>query len=557
MNAQTSWTVRFASVLLLTSAAAHAQVHVDYLEGSEWVPIGQYPAGSDLAVTDVGSRTYRIYTSTPTSQSIGAVTLRSLPSAPPSLIIGVGLSTPDAAHSPAATAALNLRSVSCEGGKTRLQISVGGDILGSVVAWNVVRIDAGGRILGDVIHDPADEPAPPPMGPINATDVGSASVTTVIGSKHGDMLGVYASNALFANIECSEGSITGPIRAGAIQGWNGQIACKSIRAPRGSINAVTSTRYFGQGAPVFNLPVLLMARDGISLVRSFEAMHADITANAGGRGDIGSVEVLDSGQPFANPSFYGSITAENALGDHADAAIYAEQDFVGTVTLAGSLHRGVYIGSGLGPTTSFTIGGSIASDVVINIGSQLAGSPAFGAQFIVNAADEGGSWAPGSTVEICGARLAGPRYTQTVQSLGGGSVGEAPFDMHAESCSPPNGGATTFDRFAGSVVIRHYGPVITMGSSPLLISARPIGGSAWVNCSSDFSASVPASHNHRDLLVQQKGGAAIGFRQDYEYRITPIVDLRNPNALRCLDVKDKPAVRNYIYSFRLLPPADH
>lgn len=123
--------------------------------------------------------------------------------------------------------------------------------------------------------------------------------------------------------------------------------------------------------------------------------------------------------------------------------------------------------------------------------------------------------------------LTGPGYTNTAESLGGGSVGLAPFDLHDESCVPANGD-TVWPRDTDpdlQVILRHYGPITLNANAPLTIERRTACTTdPFVLLSSiDFVYSVdPADGN--SLLVSGAPGAD-GFEIGYEYRLIATADL--------------------------------
>ena len=134
--------------------------------------------------------------------------------------------------------------------------------------------------------------------------------------------------------------------------------------------------------------------------------------------------------------------------------------------------------------------------------------------------------------------LTGPGYTNTAESLGGGSVGLAPFDLHDESCVPANGDMV-LPKDADpdlQVILRHYGPITLNANAPLTIERR----TACTNdlfvllSSTDFVYAVdPADGN--SLLVSGAPGTD-GFEIGYEYRLIATADLM------CDQVTGNPAV---------------
>ena len=123
--------------------------------------------------------------------------------------------------------------------------------------------------------------------------------------------------------------------------------------------------------------------------------------------------------------------------------------------------------------------------------------------------------------------LTGPGYTNTAESLGGGSVGLAPFDLHDESCAPANGETVLLEDADPDleVKLRHYGPITLNANAPVTIERRTActTDSFVLLSSTDFDYSVdPADGN--SLLVSGAPGTD-GFETGYEYRLIATPDL--------------------------------
>jgi len=102
-------------------------------------------------------------------------------------------------------------------------------------------------------------------------------------------------------------------------------------------------------------------------------------------------------------------------------------------------------------------------------------------QIIINADnDPDADWGNGAVVKVGfdgdpeQVILTGPGYTNTAESLGGGSVGLAPFDLHDESCAPPNGETVLLKDADPDLVVklRHYGPITLNANAPVTIERR-------------------------------------------------------------------------------------
>ncbi len=536
----------------LTSTVAIGQINVDYLSGSNWINITQLAAGSNVTINDTTGLTYRVYTLTPTTQSIGNVTMNSTGTNAPTLFVGTGRDTTHEDFPVPNPGALNIGSIQYSGGQPKLQVNVNGDISSDVSFWHIVRFDVGGAILGNVIHEPIGATPPPRLGYITANTIGSLSVSPkVIAAKYGDIHTIIGRETIFSNIDCLNGSITNRIESGTFPTVNGHIASASIQAPNGSINDIISNRYFyTNGANGAETNVQIQAKSGIHIVRSYHRMRADITANAnGGTGDIARVEIL-SGDINSDPSFYGTITANKGTGEVGGwTPINCEADFFGRLDLKSDLERGVFIAQSFGVNSVISVGGSIASGAAIDIGSSSA-NPCVDGQIIVNANNNNSFWSTSSSATLCGVSLSNiPWYTNLPSTFGGGSIGEAPFNYHALNCSPPHNAAVPFSNFPATVVVRHYGPVFSLGNGCMRHYARPTGTLTWTEYTADFTYTVTSNNNRRNVEIKKFSG--IGWTAGYDYRIVPVTDLNDCNAPRCLDVVNKPAVRNYEYLFSI------
>lgn len=560
---------RFIFVTLIVVTAfvqrGFAQINVQYLDSnSQWqvVPGFEVPPapGSNISITDTAGLTYRVFTDTPASQAIGNLTLTSTGTLAPTLLIGTGFSTPNE-EQPLAAGAQDINSITSFGGRPRLQASVVRNISGNVDFWHIVRLDAGSRISGDVIHYPQSATAPVPrLGVVEADFVGFGTNTTAkVTALRGDINVIRARRIIYSTIKAAEGSIT-LIQAGTspnISPIEGIIASKNIEALNGSITSVIANSYIGRIQAAGFVPVTISARDGIDLVQANHSMTADITANAnGGSGDLRALESFSSfypNDPGGTADFFGTITARNGIGNPSipgSTSIYIEGSFSGNIAMSGSLTDDIVVYGPMSATSTISIGESVTSGTDISIGALGAGNPTAG-QIIVNANNDNSFWSTGSTASLSGVTLSGiPWYTNLPSTFGGGAIGEAPFNFHATNCTPPHNSTTPQGTFPTSAVIRHYGPVFSVGNTPVQVFARPTGTLTWIDRTNDFSYSISTSNNRRDLSISKKAGG-IGWAAGHDSRVIPVTNLADTNALRCLDVEDKPAVRNYEYLFQV------
>lgn len=261
----------FLSALLL-SAIAFGQINVDRLDGSDWINIAQHSAGSDVTFDDSTGSTYKVYTLTPTTQSIGNLTINSSGTNAPTLFVGQGLFVPTDETRLSTPGAYNIGSISYSGGQPRLQVRVNNTITGEISFWHIVRIDAG-NILANITHDPVGATTPPRLGYIAAGDIGSYDTNYYVAAKRGDIGSIAAAYCLFSRIQCDNGSITGVVSTGS-QNVGGFMAPSSIKALNGSINDVISFGQIATGSPTYTTNVQIQAKSGIHLVQSHNTMRA-------------------------------------------------------------------------------------------------------------------------------------------------------------------------------------------------------------------------------------------------------------------------------------------
>lgn len=156
--------------------------------------------------------------------------------------------------------------------------------------------------------------------------------------------------------------------------------------------------------------------------------------------------------------------------------------------------------------------------------------PASGLQTIIKINNGSGDGDWDGTVVVGSNSLAVSTYTQTASSLGGGTVGLVPFDLHGSSCVPANG-ATLFgtgldigDPELGcidiiySLNLRMYGPVDLIGSAPHF-TVKSWDGSAWQTAAFSLNAVIASGSNDLNVQFSRSGGLAIPLGK---YLIEPI-----------------------------------
>jgi hypothetical protein len=139
----------------------------------------------------------------------------------------------------------------------------------------------------------------------------------------------------------------------------------------------------------------------------------------------------------------------------------------------------------------------------------------------------------------------GPPVRYGWTGIGGGAVGEAPYSIHRQDCTPAHLTGTPFNQFGGVAILRYYGPVFTLADPSVTVYARPTNSPyPWGNITSDFIVQTNYAGNLRDVGIKQKPGPVlIGFAAGYEYQVFPVTQTGVGTTLRCLLVTGSPAVR--------------
>ncbi|MCH8316579.1 MAG: hypothetical protein IIA64_11450 [Planctomycetes bacterium] len=268
-----------------------------------------------------------------------------------------------------------------------------------------------------------------------------------------------------------------------------------LRAPLGRIAFIRADGNIGTPEQ----PILIEAKHYIRNITQAINLYADINARVnGGTGTISKI-IVDN--------FVGTLNARTMSTTPSGGELRFNEQLAATITFGESY-------TGANRTIQVPVGGLTS-------------------QIIFNADNVGGVWGNGAEVWI-GFNgdpdqiiLTGPGYTNTAESLGGGSVGLAPFDLHDESCAPANGETVLLEDADPDleVKLRHYGPITLNANAPVTIERRTActTDSFVLLSSTDFDYSVdPADGN--SLLVSGAPGTD-GFETGYEYRLIATPDL--------------------------------
>lgn len=278
-----------------------------------------------------------------------------------------------------------------------------------------------------------------------------------------------------------------------------------LRAPLGGITYISADGDIGTPGS----PILIEAKHRISNITQAQNLYANINARVnGGTGTISKI-IVDR--------FVGSLEARTMSAQPSGGELRFNVQLDAAIIFGESY-------TGANRTIEVPVGG-LSTQIIFN-------------------ADNipGAVWDAPVKIGFDGdpdqVILTGPGYNNTAESLGGGSVGLAPFDLHDESCVPANG-ETLLPKDADpdlQVKLRHYGPITLNANPPVTIERRTACTSdPFVLLSStDFVYVVdPADGN--SLLVSVALGAD-GFETGYEYRLIATVDLM------CGQVIGNPAV---------------
>ncbi len=279
------------------------------------------------------------------------------------------------------------------------------------------------------------------------------------------------------------------------------------------------------------MPTTIQTTNGASIgsVSAGGAIIADIISD-------GDISGITAGLTLSNGiivddnlvSVTGAVDAPNGTigaittGSFIDANI-STRTIANSVNVDGDYARGsIALSQPLAAGSEIRIGGSLSAASSINI-------PAVGlaGQIVVNNNDAGGEWL--GDVNVGSVALADPMYTATAASLGGGSIGKAPFGLHDESSTPINGlsipvSPTTIE----SVRMRYYGPlddggVSAGGGTPFTVDRRttiPTGSWTPVAAASFSSAIV----GNEVVITEATSGA---FEPGFQYRFTATSALKS------------------------------
>ena len=358
--------------------------------------------------------------------------------------------------------------------------------------------------LGTVVISGAlGSPTTPHSGFISADVVGILSAGGLLGTINAD---ITAGPRLFGGTS----TITQVTTTGNLNG--------NVTAEYGGIGEVSANGDIGSGANF----VQIRTRDVLQRVFA-DTIWADIdTMRNSGIGDLwwlntvvgdfhGSLLCHDIETPNLNPGL-------NIVGD-LDADIVVTEDVKDPIVVGGELASGrtIWIGDSLQAPG----GGGDTGEITL-------GADGLAGQVVINGNNGGGTWT--GDVTVGATTLDGPYYADVPGDLGGGSVGLAPFNLHAEACTPPSGSQMPSSP-TQYVILRHYGPVTwddIADPNPVEVWYREVNTQTWFLLSEEDYFTV-ALTDPRELLVVAT--TEFDFDDDWDYMILPKEDV-----LRCVDV---------------------
>ncbi|MFM9995024.1 MAG: hypothetical protein ACKVU4_04395 [Phycisphaerales bacterium] len=353
-------------------------------------------------------------------------------------------------------------------GVTRFAGHITGDLLGPTNVGRIYRLDVDGVLVGGL--SAAISPAAEELFRVFA---GSTSI-----------FGIGATSGTITRIDV-QGTLAGTIEA--LDEGIGDIIAGTLRATIKGGDFIRNIEVAGAIATSAGGPVLITTTEPGAPIETITAasINADIEAGTStSRGNVTRVQA-------ASGNLAGSIKALNLTGTSSG---------VPGIEVSGSLSSTVTLASG---------------------GLQR--------QIIVNGGNSGGTWTGGVT--IGSTTLSGLYYTNTSSSLGGGSVGLAPFHLHDEDCTPPNGysGAPPGDN---KLRLRWYGPLSWSSGDPVTVWYRVHPSQTWIEITADFIFDINPN-NPRELVLTPDTPWDLDA---IIYRVVPTSNLK------CAGVTGAPAV---------------
>lgn len=316
----------------------------------------------------------------------------------------------------------------------------------------------------------------------------------------------------------------------------------TLRSPVNTIEALTGN--IGSSGT----PVSISVANAVDLIEA-DAIWANIDLVVGTAHDLGRLETRSGDFVGAGSGIDGLEAGD--IGAGGGRGIF----------IAGDLDAEVSIATLDAP---FIIDGDLVSGRTITI-SQDLGLDLEG-QITMNYANGGGAWdgtvVVGNTSPIT---LTSPNYTNSAASMGGGSIGEAAFYLHENSCSPPEGGSVATrtpdltsilipppcDEHEVVIKLRFKGTVFTRpgaGADEIVkVEEYNSGMSSWDDVTSSFVAYDAASplSASRIIYVDPSGGPLAW--SPGAYRMTTYYDEFDDSNILCEVTTGTSEARDFTY----------
>lgn len=539
-------------------------------------------SGSDIDITNANSLTYRIFAVSPSSTDIGQVTINaSSNSTQPSLLIGrfTFLTEPTASQRLDAAGGRHLEGVTSNIGRVRLQLWVNGDVTEEIDVHEIVRADVDGDVLDSVSHRPVSGLTPslglfrvlgnvdPATGGIVAF-AGSIAEVRVFGDLTCDVIAI-AGKIAKVDVDGDIGTSTDPVEitaGGTTDATNDidLVAGDNVYADISAPDWITEINADGEFGSAIAPPGHASTSSQTLVYLVADSINADVFVDPSG--SLGRIRRIET----RSGAFKGALSfresADNFGTTYPAAGLYVAGDLDADLTVTKRWSRPMVIDGKLKSGRTINIArdlGDGTCDGTNTTGARIEIKTALGleGQIIVNslmdtvfpARWEGpvkiGPSGGGQIVlqPACGSSQEENRenswYAETSAQLGGGAIGFAEFNFHAEDCVPAHDG--TMSPPDDEAIDRHYGPVFIQGTDmPVIVERQRLHppSSVWALVTSQHTASVSGT-NPRDLIVQPNTG---DFISNYKYRVTPI-----SGRLKCSNVTGSPDVVYYQYIFNV------
>ncbi len=453
------------------------------------------PANTPISIVGNNAlRIVRIYSLTTPLEDIGPVTLLDGGGTNTIFVLIAG-QTSVIGTSPQPTGCRNLAGFESTRRNVELVVSISGDLLGNILASEIYSINVLQTVRAPITSG-VDSNDP---GVAFFVSAGSISSLATIESRASDIGTSTTTTNMLATVRAPLGGI-GSITAGGSIGFAHSPVTISALADNSAGKGIDLVR----GSNIYGVIVGAAADSRIGRVETTGA----VASPSGDRGIMsGSVQtaIMTAPAPGGAPpisisgDLKGNITITTDLfgpleiaGDVLPGSVIriggvvetnpaVSPALTGRINIAGSMHGTIDIGQTLrGPLTVGTPAG-LTGRVFIN-------------NQIVNGLPGTSQWL--QPVTVAGVELATrPYYSNTASSIGGGSVGLVPFQLHATDCSPIANEALAYCSARSEIRMRHYGPVAwnPADGDPFIVERRRIGSTSeadWLDQSACFTQTL-------------------------------------------------------------------